>query len=412
MRRRSLLLCFIHGFKGTDDTFDGFPGDLRALVSNAFPNLSVKTVVYPQYETRGDLPSCVANFREWLQNRVFDLEVAAGNPSPIFEPSVRTILVAHSMGGIVAADTLLSILDDDIITLPNGRKQRKGVGFMFPRIQGILAFDTPYLGLSPAMFAYGTDTKLRSASTTISQISTLASGLLASRAASEGANVVQKNKEADAAGRRPGPSSQSRSSRSSSGSRSRSHSQSYREPPAPPPAAAAAAAAGLWGGWGKVAAYAGAASILAAGGAIAYFNARKEPRGAQRSPFRSGFYHFRVLHLPRESSLRGRRLSTRQAIHVAQPFGPADVRSQQPFTRASHATSLAPTPYQASQHACRNVGFPRTTLSIITGELASRGRKGAMRNVPSSYLRKGTEQCGMFRLELGAVQTRCTNMAS
>lgn len=175
------------------------------------------------------------------------------------------------MGGIVAADTLLSILDDDIITLPNGRKQRKGVGFMFPRIQGILAFDTPYLGLSPAMFAYGTDTKLRSASTTISQISTLASGLLASRAASEGANVVQKNKEADAAGRRPGPSSQSRSSRSSSGSRSRSHSQSYREPPAPPPAAAAAAAAGLWGGWGKVAAYAGAASILAAGGAIAYF---------------------------------------------------------------------------------------------------------------------------------------------
>lgn len=270
MRRRSLLLCFIHGFKGTDDTFDGFPGDLRALVSNAFPNLNVKTVVYPQYETRGDLPSCVANFREWLQNRVFDLEVAAGNPSPIFEPSVRTILVAHSMGGIVAADTLLSILDDDIITLPNGRKQRKGVGFMFPHIQGILAFDTPYLGLSPAMFAYGTDTKLRSASTTISQISGFASTLLASRAATEGANVVQKNKEADAAKRSSDSSSKRRSSRSSSHSRSRSHSHSHREPPAPPPAAAVPAA-GLWGGWGKVAAYAGAASLLAAGGAIAYF---------------------------------------------------------------------------------------------------------------------------------------------
>lgn len=174
------------------------------------------------------------------------------------------------MGGIVAADTLLSILDDDIITLPNGRKQRKGVGFMFPHIQGILAFDTPYLGLSPAMFAYGTDTKLRSASTTISQISGFASTLLASRAATEGANVVQKNKEADAAKRSSDSSSKRRSSRSSSHSRSRSHSHSHREPPAPPPAAAVPAA-GLWGGWGKVAAYAGAASLLAAGGAIAYF---------------------------------------------------------------------------------------------------------------------------------------------
>lgn len=198
-----------------------------------------------------------------LQDRVIDLEVANNTPSPIIDPSVRTILVAHSMGGIVAADTLLSILDDESVTLSNGRRQRKGTGFMFPYIQGILAFDTPYLGLSPAIFANGTDTHLRSASATVSQISALASGLLASRAASEGATVVQKKKDvksADAARKRS--SSKRRTSRSSS--------RGSREIVTPPPPAPVAPT-GLFGGWGKVAAYAGAAGILAAGGAIAYF---------------------------------------------------------------------------------------------------------------------------------------------
>jgi hypothetical protein len=33
-----------------------------------------------------------------LQNKVIDLEVANGTPSPTVDPSVRTILVGHSMG--------------------------------------------------------------------------------------------------------------------------------------------------------------------------------------------------------------------------------------------------------------------------------------------------------------------------
>lgn len=47
-----------------------------------------------------------------LQNKVIDLEVANRTPSPTVDPSVHVILCGHSMGGIVAAEALLSIAGD------------------------------------------------------------------------------------------------------------------------------------------------------------------------------------------------------------------------------------------------------------------------------------------------------------
>ena len=80
--KKTLLLVFIHGFKasrnsilskrfmadclqGGDNTFEKFPEHLRVLVSHKLPKLNVISAVYPQYETRGDLRSCVAKFKEW-----------------------------------------------------------------------------------------------------------------------------------------------------------------------------------------------------------------------------------------------------------------------------------------------------------------------------------------------------------
>lgn len=51
--------------QGGDDTFAGFPEHLRALASHALPNITVKAVTYPKFETRGDLKECVGRFREW-----------------------------------------------------------------------------------------------------------------------------------------------------------------------------------------------------------------------------------------------------------------------------------------------------------------------------------------------------------
>jgi len=179
----------------------------------------VEVAIYPQYETRGELNTAVARFREWLQNTVIDLEVAAHTPSPTVEPSVHTILVGHSMGGIVAADTLVTIIDD----IPVAGDSR----CPFPHIAAILAFDTPYLGLAPSVIAHSAEGKWETASSAYGTVSSVASGLFASQAAVEGAVAKKKDNN--------GPSQQ-----------------------------------GLFGKWGRVAAYSGAAAALAGGAAAAY----------------------------------------------------------------------------------------------------------------------------------------------
>lgn len=47
-----LLLVFIHGFKGTDTTFQEFPERLQHLLSQTIPNLKVESLVFPAYEVR------------------------------------------------------------------------------------------------------------------------------------------------------------------------------------------------------------------------------------------------------------------------------------------------------------------------------------------------------------------------
>ncbi|KAL8930682.1 MAG: hypothetical protein Q9208_000553 [Pyrenodesmia sp. 3 TL-2023] len=300
--RRTLLLCFIHGFKGDSNTFSNFPEHLRALVSHALPRLNVKAVTYPQFETRGDLSSCVTRFREWfvletipvrppfasghaniwrrLQNVVIDLEVSAGTPSPTVDPSVRTILIGHSMGGIVAAETLLHIISDEPIpatkspddlapstathtsssststTLPQTSfSSHTSTGtsepptFLFPYIQGVLAFDTPYLGLSPSLIAHGAESHYRSASSAYTAISDIA-GTFGWGASDKTPPIWrQQQKAALPAAPEHAKDALSASMTASSGD---------------------AAATPTWQRLGKYAMFAGAAGAVAAGGAAAY----------------------------------------------------------------------------------------------------------------------------------------------
>ncbi|OTA24664.1 hypothetical protein BTJ68_12778 [Hortaea werneckii EXF-2000] len=183
--KKTLLLVFIHGFKGSDHTFHTFPQDLRAIQ-------------YPQYETRGELRECVSKFKDWLQNKVIDLEVANQTPSPTVDPSVHVVLCGHSMGGIVAAETLLSIARDEPVPMGQANdtsnststQERNGAEstesavededadgnngtkastpgttrLLFPCVKAILAFDTPYLGISPGVLAHGAEEHFNQAS--------------------------------------------------------------------------------------------------------------------------------------------------------------------------------------------------------------------------------------------------------
>lgn len=142
-----------------------------------------------------------------LQNKVIDIEVANGTPSPTVDPSVHVVLCGHSMGGIVAAETLLSIARDeqvpasyandttnnstaqpspsskkptnlappDPIERPSSAPPQETTRLFFPYIQAIIAFDTPYLGISPGVLAHGAEEHLTEASTAYKAFDTASS---------------------------------------------------------------------------------------------------------------------------------------------------------------------------------------------------------------------------------------------
>ncbi|KAL2828421.1 hypothetical protein BDW59DRAFT_49217 [Aspergillus cavernicola] len=260
--RKTLLLVFIHGFKGGDNTFDSFPQHVQALLTRKLSAINVATVVYPRYETRGSLQESVSAFREWLQNQVIDLEVSNRTASPTVDPSVHVFLVGHSMGGIVAAETLLLLASEQPIparTSPQSSQYQSDGGsedaagdstnigdadsFMFPHIQGVFAFDTPYLGIAPGVVSYGAEGHYKNITTTYNTFSEVA-GMFGF-----GANS-NSSREA------PTPATEAKK-------------------PLSPASDGDAAATPSWQRWGRYAMFAGAAGAVAAGGAAAMYSQRQ-----------------------------------------------------------------------------------------------------------------------------------------
>ncbi|KAK2614601.1 hypothetical protein N8I77_001410 [Diaporthe amygdali] len=146
---RTLLLCHVHGFKGDDDSFGTFPEDFKRSLSSQLSDHNVESVIYPKYATKGELTEASVNFLEWLKERVMEIRKAKlEKPWPPNDKSVGVVLVAHSMGGFVASEALFHVLDE------RANSDDKSAP-LFPMIQGILAFDTPYNGLARSMFVYG-----------------------------------------------------------------------------------------------------------------------------------------------------------------------------------------------------------------------------------------------------------------
>ncbi|EPE10891.1 hypothetical protein F503_05986 [Ophiostoma piceae UAMH 11346] len=152
---RIVLLCFVHGFK-----------DLKDQVAGVLPDHRVETAIYPQ-----------------LKQRVMDLRKAhLDTPWPPNDNEIGVVIIAHSMGGFVAADALFLALDE--------RRERiasEGIDTtddaslppMFPPIQGLLAFDTPYNGLSRSMFVYGAFSNYSKIQTVFNVMTAISAGPLA-----------------------------------------------------------------------------------------------------------------------------------------------------------------------------------------------------------------------------------------
>ncbi|KAK9463185.1 uncharacterized protein V1516DRAFT_672186 [Lipomyces oligophaga] len=137
---KTLVLVYVHGFKGGATTFAKFPDDVNKALQKVFPHDTVQSIIYPPYETRGSLDKAVLAFLDFLESKAIDIEVSKSTLSPVVSPGVGFVLVAHSMGGLVISDTTLQILARD-------------EKYVFPNVLGLLCFDTPFMGLHTSVFA-------------------------------------------------------------------------------------------------------------------------------------------------------------------------------------------------------------------------------------------------------------------
>ncbi|KAF7355473.1 DUF676 domain-containing protein [Mycena sanguinolenta] len=134
-----VVVVFIHGFKGTDSTFGEFPARLKHILMESIPNTSVECIVFPAYETKGELTEAVVKFADWLTTLTVEKEVASGGGAG----KVKIVLCGHSMGGLLAADTLQEFMKS---------RETQAKFVLWPNIVSVIAFDTPYLGLHPGVF--------------------------------------------------------------------------------------------------------------------------------------------------------------------------------------------------------------------------------------------------------------------
>ncbi|KAK0550319.1 hypothetical protein OC846_003704 [Tilletia horrida] len=160
----AVLIVFIHGFKGSaDSTFEDFPNRLAHILGETHKGLTVESVVYPTYDTKGQLTTAVDNFLEWLTEQTLERESKplidehTGQPLPASETgkgggagSVKIIIAGHSMGGLVGVDAALAIARSTA-TAPDSPEP------LWPRICGVLAYDTPYFGVHPNTFKHSID---------------------------------------------------------------------------------------------------------------------------------------------------------------------------------------------------------------------------------------------------------------
>jgi pimeloyl-ACP methyl ester carboxylesterase len=94
--RRTLLLVYIHGFYGNDQSFQSFPAHVHNVLRETLSEThAVYSKVYPRYKTYKSIEVARDNFSAWLE--------------PHESPTTDVILVGHSMGGLLAAEIVLMV---------------------------------------------------------------------------------------------------------------------------------------------------------------------------------------------------------------------------------------------------------------------------------------------------------------
>ncbi|RMZ77521.1 hypothetical protein DV737_g4362, partial [Chaetothyriales sp. CBS 132003] len=132
--KRTLLVIYIHGFLGDETSFKSFPAHVHNLLSMSLADTHViHSKIYPRYQSRKKIEFARDDFSRWL--------------SPHESPVTDVVLMGHSLGGILAAEVVLKLAAP-------GDQPPRSQKFQH-KILGLVAFDSPFLGIHPSVVGTG-----------------------------------------------------------------------------------------------------------------------------------------------------------------------------------------------------------------------------------------------------------------
>jgi len=95
-KKRILLVIYIHGYNGNNQSFRSFPAHVHQYLKTALVDSHrIHSKIYPRYKTYRAMQVGVDNFSEWLR-------AAEGGDTDV-------VLMGHSMGGILAGEVVLMV---------------------------------------------------------------------------------------------------------------------------------------------------------------------------------------------------------------------------------------------------------------------------------------------------------------
>ncbi|EME87919.1 uncharacterized protein MYCFIDRAFT_118736, partial [Pseudocercospora fijiensis CIRAD86] len=128
--RRKLLLVYIHGFMGAETSFRSFPAHVHNLLAILLSETHVvHSKIYPRYRSKGRISNARDDFSRWL--------------SPHEDNATDTVLLGHSMGGLLSAE--VALMPPEPPSAPSLKH----------RIIGTINFDVPFLGMHPGVVKSG-----------------------------------------------------------------------------------------------------------------------------------------------------------------------------------------------------------------------------------------------------------------
>ncbi|KXT02514.1 hypothetical protein AC578_4191 [Pseudocercospora eumusae] len=129
-QRRKLLLVYIHGFMGAETSFRSFPAHVHNLLAILLSDTHVvHSKIYPRYKSKGRITNARDDFSKWLE--------------PHEGKATDTVLLGHSMGGLLSAEVAL---------MPPAPPAARALKH---RIVGTINFDVPFLGMHPGVVKSG-----------------------------------------------------------------------------------------------------------------------------------------------------------------------------------------------------------------------------------------------------------------